>query len=360
MKEELLEWILKMLEDGHDHTTIHKHLVKNGHDSNEAHTAILIAKKRHEKKIEENTKSLLIKWIEKKLDEGHSHEKLHEHLIKKGHNPKHVKEAIEHVNKQRQDKKHRTMLFGLAGIVIAVLVILIISSIFISTIPKKVIDCGTSMGCFISASENCDLAKVEFTSSIELFEILQTTTSLMEIKGIDSNTKKCEFRISNKDVSLDFSEAMYSELLKSDVPLDDIKTQISLLEKKQKKFSNNLNGVCHFIISDLNSMLVRWSQGSYSTNDYLNADCSGTMFGDGLSCQESGLELGEKVILDGHEYMFESIDENQKVTFSVDGNSKILSLDTTEIFDDLKITILEIIESENSYYLSFDINCDLH
>ncbi len=53
------------------------------------------------------------------------------------------------------------------------------------------LDCKQDFDCFIQASQNCELAKVDYTATTDIFGVKQTTKSLLEIKGAEEN--KCAF-----------------------------------------------------------------------------------------------------------------------------------------------------------------------
>lgn len=125
------------------------------------------------------------------------------------------------------------------------------------------LDCKQDFDCFIQASQNCKLAKVDYTATTDIFGIKQTTESLLEIKGVESN--KCTFYLRTEKIDLAFPASMPSEV-------------ISQQKEIYKKLEGKV-GSCKFITSDLTAMLERWKQGNLSTEDFKATECQGTYFG---------------------------------------------------------------------------------
>ena len=89
-------------------------------------------------------------------------------------------------------------------------------------------DCLDNFDCFIQQAQSCKLSK------------LKSTTTSYEIKGMENG--KC---------------ALYMKELQADASLD---------------------GTCRFSTSDLVMLLGKWKTGTFSTEDFKAAECSGKMF----------------------------------------------------------------------------------
>jgi len=124
------------------------------------------------------------------------------------------------------------------------------------------IDCGTDFDCFIKSSQNCSPAKVTNTVTADLFRVKQTTTSLLEIKGIESD--KCIFYIRTEKIDVTFTPETPQE-------------KVDQLKEIYKKLEGR-DGTCKFNTNDLTSMLNRWKEGAFSTEDWNVAECQGDYF----------------------------------------------------------------------------------
>jgi hypothetical protein len=123
-------------------------------------------------------------------------------------------------------------------------------------------DCGDDLDCFIEASKDCELSSVNYTVVIPFFEVNQTTTSSLEVKGMESN--KCIFYIKTEKIELDYPSSVSQETV------DEQKAMYKNLEGR--------DGTCKFDTKDLTDMLTRWNEGKYSTKDWDGADCTGDYF----------------------------------------------------------------------------------
>lgn len=161
---------------------------------------------------------------------------------------------------------------------------------------KEVIDCGSSIlteetigntpnfDCFIDASENCDFAKLSFTNSLDfgIFGLIATSTASMELRGIELN--KCIYYQKTDSFSLKFNDELIQQMLENNITLEEI----NQAEQKANDDNQQLIGmgfICSFDIDDLNSVLKRWNNGTFSvglqcegmncvaTGDFENAEC---------------------------------------------------------------------------------------
>lgn len=136
-------------------------------------------------------------------------------------------------------------------------------------------DCGADFNCFIQNALSCSHAKVEFSSAADLFGIVTSTSSDLQIKGKSGG--RCQFYIKNRKIEVRFSNQTVQQMLQNGLTA----AQISASERQataQAQSGAGLDGTCLFEQSDLDSMLLRWKSGSFSSGDYGAAECTGPMF----------------------------------------------------------------------------------
>jgi len=160
------------------------------------------------------------------------------------------------------------------------------------TIP--IIDCGHSYlpgdnsdyDCFIEASENCELSKLLSTGTLELFRVIITGTTRMELKGIEDG--KCIYYQITESYSIKYSDELIQSLLDSDLTQAEIDEQEQIANENAQELVG-LTQTCKFEQEDLTAMLTRWKQGNASggatctlnqdewdctyTGDFENAEC---------------------------------------------------------------------------------------
>ena len=130
------------------------------------------------------------------------------------------------------------------------------------------LDCGQDFDCFIQASQDCRLAKMGSTVTLDILGIgiQQTTTSLLEIRGVEKN--KCTFYIRTENIDLEFPPTVSPET---------VNQQREIYETLEGR-----EGICKFDTSELTSMFVGWKQGNLSTEDFEVAECQGNYFDQSL------------------------------------------------------------------------------
>ena len=142
-------------------------------------------------------------------------------------------------------------------------------------IASKIKDCGMDMDCFIDAAKNCQKAKIIFTSKINLFGIEQTTSSYYEIKGMQSD--KCLFYLRTESVDLQFSDALIQQMKNGGASQVEIDKQLQESQNSAKLLEGR-DGICNIETQKLATLLSKWKQGSFSTEDFKNVDCNGKYF----------------------------------------------------------------------------------
>ena len=136
-------------------------------------------------------------------------------------------------------------------------------------------DCKTDFDCFIKASKGCNQAKMTHTSTVNIFGMIQTTTSFFEIKGIEED--KCIFYIRNEKNDLKFSDEIIQQMLANGITQEQIQEQ-EQEANKNADLAEGIDGTCRFNTNDLTLTLNKWKMGEFSTDDYSIAECSGKMF----------------------------------------------------------------------------------
>lgn len=128
---------------------------------------------------------------------------------------------------------------------------------------ESVIDCDTNLSCFINELENNHLSQVNYTVTVDIFQIKQTTASYLELKEFNGNNVVLYIR--NID-----SDAQYPVGVPQEV-IDNSRKIYDLLKGR--------DGNCLFAKSDLLSMLKEWQLGNFTTSDWQVAqNCSGKYF----------------------------------------------------------------------------------
>lgn len=150
------------------------------------------------------------------------------------------------------------------------------------TTEPTVIDCGTvvvnfqKLDCFISAAKNCSSAKITINSQVNFFGFIIEGTNFLELKGWQEN--KCLFYVKPISAKVTFSQEAIQDMLDSGVTKEQIKQQ----EQESSKLTQSTigrDGICKFAdISNLISLLNKWQEGSFSSDDFKNIDCNGEYF----------------------------------------------------------------------------------
>jgi hypothetical protein len=128
------------------------------------------------------------------------------------------------------------------------------------TLVNGVVECGIDFNCFISSSQTCAKSNVTSTTLIEFSGMNITSIDYYELQGLKQ--EKCVFYLEVKEINVT-------------APIEN--ENVSQL-RAMEKTSEGKNSSCEFEINDLHSMLIRWNAGTYSSEDYANANCSGYFF----------------------------------------------------------------------------------
>jgi hypothetical protein len=263
----------------------------------------------------------LIEWIRNQLSRGYTIQQLQPYLVQKGYNPADVSEAINYVNSNQQGSQSGTQP-GPDSKPANVLSIILIGILFVGLVlggyivyknmpgtgsdigdinaagqaqqeaagdnlpvdgaekTSEPVDCENDMACFIRASETCMVSKLNYASTIGIFGLNQTTTSNLEIRGMEA--ERCIFFMQTEKIQMAYPAGIPQE-------------QIDSTEAEFRKLEGR-NGTCRFNVADLTAMLKRWDEGSYDSGtvscslspkgnnctteggDFGAADCEGSQF----------------------------------------------------------------------------------
>jgi len=169
------------------------------------------------------------------------------------------------VSNENQENKRNPNYFLIASIFI---VLIIIVSFFVllsknnnSPLTSSVINCK-NLKCLALSSQNCGLANLTDTETIDLFGINSSSTYYYEIRGLKQN--KCIFYFQLKKITSVFPSGISQEI---------INQQQTLLKDMEGK-----EATCQFNTPDLTNLLNRWIGGNFSSEDFNVANCSGSYF----------------------------------------------------------------------------------
>lgn len=154
-----------------------------------------------------------------------------------------------------------------------------------STITFEVQENVDNFDCFIEASEICEIAKLEYTTGAEVFGMVSTSTTSMEIKGMDSG--KCIYYQKTNSASVEFSDAFVQQMLDSGLSQEEVNQQEQIANEAVQE-TVGLERTCKFDTYDLTFMLNNWKEGTFSSG---TTSC--TLNPDGTSdCTTEGGDFG--------------------------------------------------------------------
>ncbi len=201
----------------------------------------------------------MIKYIEERLEEGFSKDKIKQ-VLHESEWPEHkIEEAFEELEEEVFEfgRKHWVIsLIALLSLGAAFLIINGVSS------GGNLQDCGNDLTCFIQAAENCEKASYEETVKANMVVVNQSVSRELEIRGTDG--AKCLLHVKVKDVELNFSK---------DTAKIEKEHSRSLMKDQEGE-----SGTCRLSVDYLTSMLEKWKYGQRSVGDLNRERCSGSLF----------------------------------------------------------------------------------
>lgn len=133
------------------------------------------------------------------------------------------------------------------------------------------IDCGRDFNCFVDASADCSEATTLNTMTINMFGLLITTDTHMEIRGLD-DAGKCMYYTETVDQRVALSEELKQSLREDGATEEEIAQQ----EQNSNEMAKSLVGMemtCRVDTAKLNSVLKAWRVGNLSTEDFAEDEC---------------------------------------------------------------------------------------
>lgn len=147
------------------------------------------------------------------------------------------------------------------------------------------ISCGQGINdCFLSAAEDCSLAKTEASFLTDLEGVLITETYILEIKGEEGET--CNYFEKLIEINLDYNEDLVNEFLFEGYTLEEIENEKNLMGQGLK-MAVGIWEDCSIDKENLFSKLNLWASGDFESR-------SSCYFGDeGLICDYFQEFIGE-------------------------------------------------------------------
>ncbi|MFA6341054.1 MAG: hypothetical protein WCX27_02325 [Candidatus Paceibacterota bacterium] len=135
-------------------------------------------------------------------------------------------------------------------------------------------DCGTDMNCFINAAKQCSTSTIEWSMTIDLFGVEDTSQLNMQIKG-PTNDGKCMFYSHTNSRQVAMSAETMSKAKSEGVTDDQIQEQLKVMNDSVKDLTG-MTTSCTFTNEYLVQLLADWSKGNYSSEDLAPGNCTMT------------------------------------------------------------------------------------
>ena len=149
------------------------------------------------------------------------------------------------------------------------------------------VDCGTDLSCFATQAETCGPSTVVDTLDLDLAPLLGLTegvvssvTDALQVEPDPDGSVGCQFGLVVQRTDVSLSDVAVQAMLDRGASQADI-DQLQARMAASTSVQLGRSGTCLFGANDLASMLQRWTEGSFSTQDWTPATCTGTYFGDG-------------------------------------------------------------------------------
>lgn len=143
-------------------------------------------------------------------------------------------------------------------------------------LPSGPKECGVDFDCFIAAAASCEPASVTWAYDLDFFGAITSTILYQEIKGFDGD--RCVYYQRTDSVEVSYSDEMVQQMIDNGLTEEQIEEQRSLAEEAAQQAG--YDDTCLISTNDLVALLTRWQQGTFSTEDYDTAECSGKVFGE--------------------------------------------------------------------------------
>ena len=142
------------------------------------------------------------------------------------------------------------------------------------TQTPEVLACEEDLDCFLEAAADCRKADLSYLNTLEMMGMVITTRTDLSLLGEVDDL--CEFEVKTADVEVEMSDQARDEMLESGQTEEQIETQLEAVRDQQ--LAAGFDEICRGDEGDLIAMLERWSQGSFSTEDWTLFNCQGNVF----------------------------------------------------------------------------------
>jgi len=127
------------------------------------------------------------------------------------------------------------------------------------------IDCGEGINnCFISAAQDCSLAKTEWTVSLDLFGINTTTETLYGLLGYEG--EYCVYYQEFLNITLKYTQETIDSFLSENMTLEEIEAQEINLTNQARESSIGTGTICNVTDWGLVLVLENWAEGFFSVS----------------------------------------------------------------------------------------------
>lgn len=140
----------------------------------------------------------------------------------------------------------------------------------LTLIPQGPTDCGDDFACVIRASETCAIANGSYVSTLGLGTVAVESRTSFQVRGFENGL--CALYLRSEDINLAFADS---------VSADDRGIITEAYDNVIGK-----DALCRAVPSALARVLRRWEEGEYSTEDYDEIDCRGSMAGNPIDASQ--------------------------------------------------------------------------
>lgn len=133
----------------------------------------------------------------------------------------------------------------------------------LASVPQGPVGCGDDFACVIQAAETCAIANGAYVSTLGLGTVAVESRTSFQVRGFENGL--CALYLRSEDINLAFADS---------VSADDREIITEAYDNVIGK-----DALCRATPSALARVLRRWEEGEYSTEDYDEIACRGSMAG---------------------------------------------------------------------------------
>jgi len=137
-------------------------------------------------------------------------------------------------------------------------------------------ECGDDFDCFVRGSGSCVTSSVDYSVTLNVFGILQTTESKYELA--ENNRGDCVLSWVVEGVKTDFSDELIENLVSQGSSESEIEAQLEEANNQNEGLLVGKDGTCRGSASEISSLLGRWNEGTFDTSDFDGLNCRGSYF----------------------------------------------------------------------------------